>query len=309
METNVGKNMKKIFIVISLMLGMSSSQFALAGLKVVTTTQDLAAIAKAIGGEYVDVNSLTPGTRDPHFSEAKPSMIRLVFRADLLLLIGAELEVGWLPAVLRSARNRDVQIGGKGHLDLSRHVEILGIPSGPVDRSMGDVHGSGNPHYWLNPQNGLKMARAVSEKLIELDAEHVSDYKRNLASFETQLNSKILEWQKDLSFLNGKSVVAYHISLLYLAKTFDFKIVKEVEPKPGISPSASHLAGLVGVIKQQHIQWLIMEPYYEKRSAEYLNRKTGIKPVVIPQSVGAKKHIKNYFDLFDGIVTAFTEAQ
>jgi len=294
---------------LSLVLGMAIPNIVFASLKIVTTTQDLAAIAKAIGGDYVNVKSLTPGTRDPHYAEAKPSMIRKVFRADLLLLIGAEMEVGWLPAVLRSSRNINVQLGSKGHLDLSKHVQLLGIPDAPVDRSMGDVHSEGNPHYWLDPQNGLKIAKAVSEKLAALDKEYALYYKNNFTKFEKTLTRKIVEWQESLSYLNGKQVVAYHTSLLYLANAFGFTIIKEVEPKPGISPSASHLSGLVSLIKQQNIKWLIMEPYYEKRSADFLNRKTGIKKVVIPQSVGARDKIKNYFDLFDAIVTAFNEAK
>lgn len=301
--------MKKTFLLISLVLFASVFNVASATLKIVTTTQDLAAIAQSIGGQHVEVFSLTQGTRDPHFAEAKPSMIRKVYSADLLLEIGAELEIGWLPAVLRSARNRDVQAGGKGHLDLSSHVDILGVPVGQVDRSMGDVHSAGNPHYWLSPKNGLKIAKAVSDKLVELDAKHADVFKKNLVVFENTLNRKLPEWQQALSFLRGKQVVSYHTSLLYLAHDFGFEIVKQIEPKPGISPSASYLAELVTLIKQQNLQWLIMEPYYETRSAEFLNRKTGIKAVVIPQSVGALPNIKTYFDLFDGIVSAFKEVK
>jgi zinc/manganese transport system substrate-binding protein len=300
--------MKKIFVLVSILLGLCSSSISFASLNIVTTTADLAAIAEAIGGKHVDVYALTPGTRDPHFAEARPSMIRRVYRADLLLSIGAELEIGWLPAVLRSARNSDVQPGGKGYLDLSKHVDIIGVPTGPVDRSMGDVHAAGNPHYWLNPSNGLKMAVAITEKLSELDHNNASAYRDNLTAFETQLERKLSEWRQALAFLQGQPLVAYHTSLLYLANAFGFEIVKDVEPKPGIAPSASYLAELVNTIKKQNIQWLIMEPYYEKRSAEFLNRKTGIKVVVIPQSVGAKDNIKNYFDVFDGIVAAFAGA-
>ena len=318
LEYNIGAHMahkfyveymKIVLLLGALLLSLGNASWASASLKIVTTTQDLAAITEAIGGKHVDVVSLTPGTRDPHFAEAKPSMIRRVFRADLLLSIGAEMEVGWLPSVLKSSRNRDVQPGSKGHLDLSKHVDILGIPSGPIDRSMGDVHGTGNPHYWLSPQNGLKMARAVSDKLVELDRKNASVYQSNFTNFETRLNNKINEWQQSLSYLKGKPVVAYHTSLLYLANAFGFDVIKELEPKPGIAPGVSYLSELVTVIKQQNIQWLIMEPYYEKRSAEFLNRKTGITTVVIPQSVGAKENIKTYFDLFDGIVAAFAEAK
>lgn len=297
--------MKKKILFIILVLMFSHSAWA--NLKVVTTTQDLAAITEAIGASHVDVYALTPGTRDPHFAEAKPSMIKRVFRADMLISVGAELEVGWLPAVLRAARNRDVQPGGKGYLDLSKYVELLDVPKGPVDRSMGDVHVLGNPHYWLDPQNGLAMAKAIATHLSTLDADNATDYQRNLTKFEQELNERYKTWQQQLAFLKGKELISYHSSLRYLAKAFGFEIVSQVEPKPGIAPSAAHLAELVNLIKERSIQWLIVEPYYETRSGQFLNRQTGIKVVTIPQSVGARENIKTYFDVFDGIVSVFKE--
>jgi len=282
---------------------------AQAALQVVTTTQDLAAITKAVGGKHVEVQSLTPGTRDPHFAQAKPSMIRKIYNADLLLLIGADMEVGWLPALLKSSRNRQVLPGNPGYLDLSTAMTLLGKPAGPVTRDMGDVHAQGNPHYWLDPDNGRLMAQAITERLVTLDPDHSDAYRRNLTAFEQRLADKMHEWQTKLAPLKGAKVIAYHTSLIYLAKAFGFEIVGEVEPKPGIAPSAAHLNRLIKRIKDDQIKLLIMEPYYEQRSARFLQDKTGIRIGIVPQSVGAQPGINDYIQLFDGIVSALKETQ
>lgn len=280
-----------------------------AALQVVTTTQDLAAIAQAVGGERVEVKSLTQGTRDPHFATAKPSMIRQVFGADLLLVIGADMEIGWLPPLLQSARNSRVQPGNPGYLDLSSAVVLLDKISGPVSRSMGDVHAKGNPHYWLDPRNGLRMAQAIATRLSEMDPAHTDDYQRRLNTFEQIMGTKLPLWQAELAPLKGKRVIAYHKSFIYLADAFGFQIIDEIEPMPGITPSASTLSTLVERIKTEHIGLLIMEPYYERRSANYLNEQTAIRMVVLPQSVGAQTDINTYFDLFDAIVATLNKVE
>ena len=278
--------------------------WAQAKLNVVTTTQDSAAIVQAVGGEHVQVQSLTLGTRDPHFAEATPSMIRRAHQADLLVLIGADLEIGWLAPLLEAARNGRVLPGAPGYLDLSASALLLDKSAGPVSRAQGDVHANGNPHYWLDPRNGLRMAQAISTRLGEIDPVHAGDFRANLEAFEMQLRQRLAHWQAQLAALKGKPVIAYHKSFVYLAHAFGFRIVAEVEPKPGIPPNAAHLQQLVETIRTQKIGVLIMEPYYERRSAEYLARETGIKIVVLPQSVGAQPRVSTYFDLFDAIVTA-----
>lgn len=281
---------------------------AQAALNVVTSTEDIAALTQAIGGNAVSVKSLTRGTADPHFAQAKPSMIRDVYQADLLVAVGAELEVGWMPALLQTARNAKVQPGNPGYLDLSTSVTLLDKATGPVTRAMGDVHAGGNPHYWLDPNNGVLMARAIAQRLGQLDGAHAKDYEGGLAAFEQQMQGNIAAWKTALAPLAGKPVIAYHTSLVYLANAFGFRIAGEVEPKPGIAPSAAHLTQLIARIKEQRVGTLIMEPYYEQRSAKYLSEQTGLRVVVLPQSVGATPQIKTYFDLFDGIVAAFKQA-
>lgn len=280
-----------------------------AALKVVATTQDLAALAQAVGGNRVEVISLTPGTRDPHYAEAKPGMIRQVYQADLLLLVGADLEIGWLPPLLQAARNSRVLPGSAGYLDLSGAVPLLGVPSAPVTRAMGDVHAQGNPHYWLNPANGLRMAQAIAARLSALDGTHAAEYQTNLANFEQLLQTKMTAWQAALAPLKGKPVIAYHSSFLYLADAFGLVIAEQVEPVPGIAPGAAHLQKLVALIKTDQVGLLIMEPYYERRSASYLAERTGIKIAVLPNSVGSTPEIATYFDLFDGIVAALQKSE
>lgn len=290
-----------------LLLAISCSSYP--ALRVVATTQNLAALAEVVGGGHVEVQSLTLGTRDPHFASAKPSMIRKVFRANLLLVIGADMEIGWLPPLLKSARNSRVQPGSPGYLDLSSTVPLLGRTGGPVSRAMGDVHAKGNPHYWLDPTNGIRMAQAIATRLSELDPGHKDEYEQRLGVFLKTMDIKLQTWQTTLAHLKDKPVIAYHTSFIYLADAFGFRIVDEVEPKPGIAPSAKSLNALVTRIQDDEIRLLIMEPYYERRSANYLTAKTGIRAVILPQSVGAKPDIKSYFDLFDAIVDALITEQ
>ena len=280
-----------------------------AKINVITTTSDLAALVTEIGGNKVSVTSLTKGTRDPHYAQAKPSMIRKVFRTDLLVIIGAEMEVGWLPALLRSSRNRKISPGQTGYLDVSESIELKGKTSARVTRDMGDVHAAGNPHYWLDPANGILMAKAITERLSKLDSSNTKLYQNNFDMFKEKLEQKIIQWKSDLQGFNGQKIIAYHTSLLYLADAFNFKVRGYVEPKPGLSPSASHINQLIKTIKAENIHYLLMEPYYETRSAKLLKRKSKIKYIVIPQSVGAKPNIKSYFDLFDGIVDTITAVE
>lgn len=295
--------MKKIiqFLLVVFLLSFTSTQ-AFARVDVVATTQDIAAITKAVGKKHVDVISLTKGSRDPHFATAKPSMIRKLFHANLLVLVGAELETGWLPALIQSARNSNVQPGNPGYLDLSMFANIKGKPKVNVTRDMGDVHAAGNPHYWLDPENGILMAKAIADKLSEIDQNNAQEYQANANLFSDKLNAKIIEWKTELAFLRNMPVITYHTSMLYLADTFGLRIADHIEPKPGITPGASHLNKLVSTIKEKQIQLILMEPYYEKRSAQLLNRKTGIKIAVVPQSVGAISSVTDYISLFDEIV-------
>lgn len=282
---------------------------AQAKLTVVTTTADLSSLARAVGGTHVEVTSLTRGTQDAHFVEAKPSMIRQLARADLFLVVGADLEIGWLQPLLETARNARVQPGTPGYLDLSTAVTLLEKSTGPVSRAQGDVHARGNPHYWLDPRNGLLLARAIATRLSALDGAHAEAFRANLAAFEGQLSERLKQWQAQLAPLRDKPVLVYHKSFVYLADAFGLRIAAEIEPKPGIPPNAAHLQQLIQQVETQKVGLLIMEPYYERRSADYLRERTGIRVAVIPNSVGGAPGADDYLGLFDVIARTLADAR
>ena len=283
-----------------LLLGVPVS--AHSQLKIATAETNLAAIARAIGGKLVDAESLTPGPTDPHFMEARPSMIRRVASADLMLVIGAELEIGWIGPVLQTARNGKVLPGAPGYLDLSSVVPLLDRSSGPANRALGDVHPLGNPHYLLDPENGILVAQAIADRCKQLDPKNADEYGKNLARFTQELRAKIPGWKKALEPLKGKPVMAYHTSFRYLAQFFRVSIVAFIEPLPGIPPSAAHVETLMRRIRDEKISLLLMEEFYERRSANFLTAQTGIQVVMLPHAVASEPQIKTYVDLFDTIV-------
>jgi zinc/manganese transport system substrate-binding protein len=286
-----------------ILAGVAAPRAARAELNVITTTSDLAAIARVVGGGFVKADALASGSADPHFIAAKPSMIRRARDADLLISVGAELEIGWLPVVLSSAANPKIIQGQPGNLEMSGYVAIMREP-GPASRAQGDVHKAGNPHFMLDPRNGLLAARVIAERLAELDSGHAAAYRTNLAAFEAAFQRKWAEWQVGFAPLQGKAVVTYHRSMPYLARAFGFRIVGEVEPLPGISPTVSHLEELTGIIQRNQVRLLLMEGFYERRSAQFLAGKTGIKVAVIPHAVEFDAGMTSYFDTFDAILKA-----
>jgi len=279
-----------------------------AELNVVASLPDFGSVAETIGGKEVQVTTIARGSEDPHFVDARPSFVRVLNKADLLIESGAELEAGWLPTLVTAGRNAKIQAGGKGHLALARHVKLLDVPTGPVDRSMGDVHPTGNPHFWLDPRNGKIIAQRIAEKLRELDPKNATLYDKNLAAFSGRLDEKWAEWQQKMEPLRKTKVITYHKSYEYLAVAFGLEVVAQLEPKPGIEPSATHIAHLVQQAKNAGVKIVIIEPYRPRRSAEQLASAIGATLVVLPEKTGAVPDAKDYFTLFDSIVKKLTEA-
>lgn len=275
---------------------------ASARLKVVTTIPDFAAIAEGIGKDQVEASSIARGDQDPHYLEPKPSYALLLNRADLLIEVGLELESGWLPVLMTQSRNPKIQPGEPGHLNASEGIPILEIPTGSIDRSMGDVHPSGNPHYWLNPRNGLLIAVAIRNKLILLDPSHASIYKDNYLEFEQRLSDRIASWEKKAQAFRGKKVVTHHKSFSYFVDWTGIRIEGLVEPKPGIPPNPSHLLDLIQLIGREKIPLLITENYYDPRPSQELAARTGAGVVILPTSVGGEPGIKTYEELFDSLI-------
>jgi len=270
-----------------------------AKVRVVSSLQDFAALAAAIGGDRVDTMALAKGYQDPHFVDAKPSFVLQLSRADLLIVAGLELEIGYLPPLLDQSRNDKIHPGNPGYLDASVGCDILQRPTTQVTRAMGDVHPYGNPHYWTDPENGRIIARAIAARLSQLDAGGAAAYQKNLAAFEARLSAKEKEWDAKLAPYAGTKVVTFHDSWPNFAKHFKLQIVGHVEPKPGIPPSPTHTLEIINLIGAQKIPMILVEPYFDLKTPKYIAEKTGAAVVTLYPSVGGTPAIKDYFALFD----------
>src|SRR5213594_3080471 len=209
-------------------------------LNVVTTTEDLAAIAREVGGDRISVDSIAKGYQDPHFVEAKPSFILKLQKADVLVLVGRDLEIGWLPPLIQQSRNSKVQVGGEGYLDASLQARILEIPQGQITRAEGDVHPLGNPHYWLDPENGRIIAREIFDKLAEMRSGDSTYFAQRYDSFEQRINDAEKRWLAEMKPYAGRKIVTYHRSWPNFCERFGLVVVDYVEPKPGIPPTPRH---------------------------------------------------------------------
>ncbi|HEY6571681.1 MAG TPA: metal ABC transporter substrate-binding protein [Candidatus Eisenbacteria bacterium] len=269
-------------------------------LQVVTTTQDLASIAAEIGGDRVSVEPLAKGYQDPHFVDAKPSYLLKLRKADLFIEVGRELEVGWAPGLINNARNKNIQPGAPGFLDASANVNILEV-GGRVGREQGDVHPLGNPHYWLNPENGIVIAANIRDALARLAPADAGYFQGRYAAFESRLRGKIAEWKKSAAALGltGMKVVTYHRSWPYFADAFGLEVVDYVEPRPGVPPAPRHVQELTATMKAQKVGLLIVEPYFDPRLSQQIARNAGVPMVVLPPSVGAAPAATDYIQLFD----------
>jgi zinc/manganese transport system substrate-binding protein len=307
-------------------------------LNIVTTTSDLAAIARSVAGEQANVYSITTGKEDPHFLTAKPGFIMKARNADLWIRIGLELEIGWEPPILDGSRNTRIRVGGKGHLDASESVLILDVPQTTVTRAMGDVHPMGNPHYWLDPFNGRRMAGAIAERLAAIDPAGAEGFRKRAEVFQRNLDDRMFgaEWVKALGAdalwsktqdgtigallhdpasmgkaggwivamapLRGQKLVTYHKSWIYFVNRFGLVVAAELEPKPGVPPTAVHLTDVVDLVKVDGVKIILQEPFYSVKAANQIAEKTGARVVVVANSVGGQPEATDYVALIDLIV-------
>lgn len=291
--------MKKIPLILLFFILFPLSTFA--KINVVATLPVFGSLAEEIGGERVSVISLARANQDPHFLDAKPTYAVALNRADLLLHGGLELEIGWLPPVLTQSRNPKIQFNAAGNLNLSIGLRILELPTAPIDRSMGDVHPLGNPHYWLDPQNGERMAKSIAQKLTELDPAGKNYYEGRWSNFHRQLRQKMEEWNKKTSSFKGKKVITYHKSLNYFTNWTGLEVAATVEPKPGIPPSSKHVEELLEKISNQKVQGILIESFYPKKIPEYLSQKAQIPLILLTTNTDAKE-AKTYFELIDKLI-------
>jgi ABC-type Zn uptake system ZnuABC Zn-binding protein ZnuA len=268
-------------------------------LQIITATSDFAALAQEIGGDRVAVESIARGYQDPHFVEAKPSFLLKLRRADLLIVVGLELEIGWLPPLINQSGNPRIQVAAPGYFDASRFAEILEIPKGIVTRAEGDVHPLGNPHYWLDPANGQRIAKGIADKLSEMRPADASYFEQRYQTFTKRLQEEDQKWVAEMKPYAGRKVVTYHRSWPNFAKHFDLDVVGYVEPRPGIPPSPSHTLELIQMMKRENIKVIMVEPYFDLKTPKAIARDTGAQVVVMMPSVGGEKEITDYFKLFD----------
>jgi zinc/manganese transport system substrate-binding protein len=335
----------KTFNFLILVVLVLASPAALAEkLEVVTTTTDLASIAEAVGGDAVSVKSICTGKEDPHFLQARPGYILKARDADLWIRIGRELEVGWEGPILEGSRNNRIHIGGPAHLDASRDALILDLPSDKVTRAMGDVHPSGNPHYWLDPWNGRIVSGTIAQKLAELMPEKAADFAAGRDRFRRELDERMFGpalvadvggeilwglqlageldgylkergmedrlggWSAAMRPCKGAAIVTYHRSWVYFANRFGLSIAGELEPKPGIPPTAGHLAEIMDRMKSRNVRVVLQENFYSPKAGRSVAERTGAKLVVTANSVGGEAAAKDYLSLMDLIVGRVSEA-
>ena len=268
-------------------------------LNVVTATEDLAALSHEVGGDRITVEAIAKGYQDPHFVEPKPSFLLKLQKADLLVVVGLQLEIGWLPPLQTQSRNNKIQVGASGYLDASRFCRILEIPSGEITRAMGDVHPLGNPHYWLDPENGRHIAKGLAAKFGELQPADAAYFEQRYADFDQRLGVAEKGWEAKMAPYRGRKIITYHRSWPNFCERFGLDVVDYVEPRPGIPPTPSHTLDVINTMKRGNIKLVLVEPYFDLRTPNSIAEKTGGMVLQIMPSVGGTKEITNYFQLFD----------
>jgi zinc/manganese transport system substrate-binding protein len=272
---------------------------SLAKLKVVATYPWIGELVKEVGRDRVSLYVIAKGTEDPHFVVPKPSHIAKMRDADLLIVQGASLEVGFLPPLLQQSNNPKIQPGRQGYLDLSQFVELIEKPVN-ISRAMGDVHPEGNPHYQLDPHNIPPLARAITERLCQLDSPNCAHYRGNLEDFLRRWNARLTEWDREFAKLKGIKVIQYHKLYDYLLQRYGIVLVGTLEPLPGIPPTGKHIEGLIS--QAQGVKFILQDVYHEKRTAQFVAQRLNAKVVILPHDVGAVPEAKDLFSLFDEIL-------
>jgi zinc/manganese transport system substrate-binding protein len=301
--------MNRTAIALSLAATLAATAMpARATVNVVTTTEGLAAVAREVGGDTVKVTALSRGIQDPHFVDANPSLAVKLRDADLLVDVGMDLEVGWLPPLVTQSRNAAIQPGGPRRLTAGTFVSPMDLPTGPVDRSQGDIHPSGNPHFLSDPRRAVQVAAAVAGRLAEIDPGNAAHYRERLQAFQAKVAAAEKGWKAQLAPLVGRSVITQHKTLTYLLDWAGLKAAGYMEPKPGVAPPPSHVASLAAVVKSSGVKGVLVENYYGRGPADQLRDLTGVKVIVIPGDVGGTKDASDWVSYVDVLVRSLVQA-
>jgi len=276
--------------------------------RVVTTTTDLAAITKEIAGDRVDVEAICAGTQDPHYVRARPSYMVKLNRADLVIAVGLDLEIGWLPALVQGARNPKIMQGRQGYLEASAGITAIDVPTGEIDRSAGDVHPQGNPHYWLDPENARHIAHTIANRLSQIDPDGAAVYAKNLSVFHRRMDQAMKRWNTTMARYRGMKVVSYHRTFNYFLQRFRINVVDYVEDRPGIPPAAAHLSALIRTMGSERIEIVLHETYFDRAVSELVAQRSGASVVQLPTSVNGVAGVKTYEQLIDHLVAAIDGA-
>lgn len=285
--------MKKILLTTLL---LSSALFA--SLNVDTSYSTLGAVTKKVGGDLVNVTVLGSPKYDPHFIVPKPSLLAKLRRADLLIINGAGLELGWLPPLIRNANNANIQNGAKGFLDMSHTIPMIDVPTS-VSRGFGDIHAQGNPHYSMDPHFIPLMAKAIADKLEHLDPDNIATYQANLDAFTKEWNSYLATLDAKMATCKDKKVVQYHELFNYFLRRYNYKIFGTIEPLPGIAPSSKHTIALINTMKENDVKIILQDVYHEKKTGKFIAGKTGATIAIIPQDEKAVKSadtLENFYN-------------
>jgi zinc/manganese transport system substrate-binding protein len=300
--------MRTLKLIVLFLLALPVGAFAQGKLNVVATTEDLGSLAREVGGDKVSVVALARGYQDPHFVDPKPSFILAVSKADVLIVVGRELEIGWLPPLLTSSRNSKIQASGNGYLDASSNVKILEIPTGQITRAMGDVHPLGNPHYWLEPGNGRRIAQAIRDKFSQLSPANASYFAQRYSDFDSRLAAGEKRWDALMAPYKGTKLVTFHRSWPNFMERWGLEVMGYVEPKPGIPPTPQHTIEVIDEMKRQGAKLIIVEPYFDLKTPQAIANQVGGKVLVLAPSVGGAKEATDYIQLFEYDVNQLTGA-
>ena len=276
-------------------------------LRVATSVETFADLARRVGGDKVTVESLSHGYQDPHFVDAKPNLMVVLNRADLLIRVGLDLEIGWLPLLTQGSRNDRIQPGQQGDLDVSTLIEVLDVPQVKVTRAMGDIHPGGNPHYWIPPVNAVRIAKGIAERFKQLRPADGAYFDAQFAKFLADVKARAPAWEALAKPLAGRKVITYHRSWVYVSKWLKLDEVGYVENKPGVPPSPDHLAELIQLMRTQRVKSILVEDFYNRSVAETVAEKADAKVLPMPSDVGARADIKDYFALVDAVLAMLSK--